>query len=614
MNGMKLQLSNPFAVQTPEDIDAADALALFVDVFTDFHKVLKPGHTFVHGPRGAGKSMMFRYILPDCQRLELRNKTDGKGSIADLEYFSVYIPIKLTNVKLTDLERLVDKHANHILNEHRLVSLILINLFDTLEKLFSDDAEIIDKNEIKNFYSGVFCDLLADCGWDISQGDLDFDADGKAYFQRMLLISSKIGRNFSKYTHRLWVAKESIGYDGPILGYLDFLLPLVEELKRLSFMPSGPLFLLIDDADNLNETQKTILNTWVSYRTTSDISIKASTQLNYENWLTITGQTIDSPHDYSEVNISAIYTTSKGKYLERVKEIVRKRLNGARIYVDPREFFPPDEKQEEEIEKEKESIRRLFPTEGRGYRVSDDVTRYARPNYIRRLKSASKSGPSYSYAGFDQLVHISSGIIRHFLEAASLMYSNMQSRNPAGEVTFIEPGVQDDVVRQLANQYLFSEFDKLQTGKGSEQVPLVIARKLRNLIEAMGRTFELLLVSDASERRVFSIAFSDRPDEEITQVLRLGIRYGYFHESNIGTKDGTGRTKLYILTRRLAPHFSLDPTSFSGYKFVTTKAVHEAMIHPDRLVGRVRRKGFHEVFDEGSQGSLFEDQDTIAAL
>ncbi|MGE3467445.1 MAG: hypothetical protein AB7J13_10985 [Pyrinomonadaceae bacterium] len=154
---------------------------------------------------------------------------------------------------------------------------------------------------------------------------------------------------------------------------------------------------------------------------------------------------------------------------------------------------------------------------------------------------------------------------------------------------------------------MFSEFDKLQTGTGSEKVPLATARKLRNLIEAMGRTFELLLVSDASERRVFSIAFSDRPDEEINEVLRLGIRYGYFHESNIGTKDGTGRTKLYILTRRLAPHFSLDPTSFSGYKFVTTKAIHEAMITPDSLVGRVRRKGFDEVFDESPQPGLFEN-------
>ncbi|MGE3759002.1 MAG: hypothetical protein AB7H97_14670, partial [Pseudobdellovibrionaceae bacterium] len=487
MNEMKLQLSNPFAVQTPEDIEPADALALFVDVFTDFHKVLKPGHTFVHGPRGAGKSMMFRYILPDCQRLELRN-INGKGSVADLEYFSVYIPIKLTNVKLTDLERLVDKHANHILNEHRLVSLILINLLVSLKRLFDDEAEILDRSEVKNFFSDVFCDLLADCGWEVDVTGLTEESDTNAYFHKMLTVASKIGRNFSKYTHRLWVSKEPVGYDGPILGYLDFLLPFVDELKSLSFMPNGPIFLLIDDADNLNETQKTILNTWVSYRTTSDISIKASTQLNYDNWLTVTGQTIDSPHDYSEVNISAIYTTSKGKYLERVEAIVRKRLDGYNIGIAPKDFFPPDKKQEEEIQKERESIREHFSTEGRGYRVSDDVTRYARPNYIRRLKSASKSGPSYSYAGFDQLVHISSGIIRHFLEAASLMYSNMQSRNPHSEITFIEPGIQNEVVRQLANQYLFSEFDKLQTGTGSEKVPLATARKLRNLIEAMGRT------------------------------------------------------------------------------------------------------------------------------
>ncbi len=60
-------LSNPFTVQTPEDIPAEEAYGLFVPVFGDFPKIPGTGHVFVNGPRGCGKSMIFRYLQPDCQ-------------------------------------------------------------------------------------------------------------------------------------------------------------------------------------------------------------------------------------------------------------------------------------------------------------------------------------------------------------------------------------------------------------------------------------------------------------------------------------------------------------------------------------------------------------------
>ena len=68
------ELGNPFAVQSPEDMDATDAVSLFVDVFPDFHKILREGHAFLHGPRGSGKSMMFRFLCADCQALHIQSE------------------------------------------------------------------------------------------------------------------------------------------------------------------------------------------------------------------------------------------------------------------------------------------------------------------------------------------------------------------------------------------------------------------------------------------------------------------------------------------------------------------------------------------------------------
>jgi hypothetical protein len=95
------------------------------------------------------------------------------------------------------------------------------------------------------------------------------------------------------------------------------------------------------------------------------------------------------------------------------------------------------------------------------------------------------------------------------------------------------------------------------------------------------------------------------PDKEIQDILMLGEACGYLHVSTIGNKEGTGRTRLYILSRRLAPHFNLDPTSFAGYLFVTSDVVHEAMKSPDILLRRVKSKGIDTVFEPG-QLKLFD--------
>ncbi len=104
--------------------------------------------------------------------------------------------------------------------------------------------------------------------------------------------------------------------------------------------------------------------------------------------------------------------------MDRVSQIVARRLTKYGISVSPQVFFPPYEKQEAEIETIKGELRANWKEFGRGNRANDDATRYARPEYIRRLQDSSKSGSTYQYAGFEQLVHLSSGVIRYFLESA----------------------------------------------------------------------------------------------------------------------------------------------------------------------------------------------------
>lgn len=597
---MNTELSNPFAVQTPEDIQAKDVVTLFVEEYTDFHKIPKVGHTFLNGSRGSGKSMIFRYLEPDCQCIK------HKKDVTKLNFWSIYVPIKKTDLKLTELVRLENKHANLILNEHFLISTIIIQVIASLKKAPINDQKGTYAAAIRKFYYATFSSLLARAGWVGTLPKISTKASLKKCLTVMNhVLEDDIYARVVAYLRKVAFTDTAIAYSGPLFGYLDFFTPFIQNMKKLPFMPDAPVFLLINDADNLNHTQTLILNSWVSYRTSAEISLKISTQMNYKTYLTSTGLRIDSPHDYSEVNISDIYTSHKNKYRDRVKRIISKRLEMFRIDVEPAHFFPVDEQQESEIEEIANEIRKNWKQEGRGNRPSDDVLRYARPTYMTRLEGSSKSGSTYSYAGFEQLVHISSGIVRYFLEPASLMYGEQLSRNQGKSVRFIISSVQNDIIREQSDDFLFSEFDKIIKDDTAQTGGIDRLNKLKNIIYALGAMFYQIRKSDAAERRVFSIALTDQPDEEIKAVLDLGVRYGYLHRSTIGNKEGTGRTLLYILSRRLAPFFKLDPTSFAGYKFITNNALREAMHNPKSFAARIKIGKVDDYLND-PQGHLFE--------
>ena len=126
---MSLDLAkNPFKVFTPEGLDAEDVVDLFVPV-KDFHKIKDSGHTMLNGPRGCGKSMIFRYLLPDCQCLKLTARLE------DLEFIGILISIKNTAPNLTEFLRLDDHNAKIILAEHVLCIFVAVTLFTSLRKL-----------------------------------------------------------------------------------------------------------------------------------------------------------------------------------------------------------------------------------------------------------------------------------------------------------------------------------------------------------------------------------------------------------------------------------------------------------------------------------------------
>ena len=540
--------------------------------------------------------MMFRYLEPDCQQRATEQPLDK------LQFLGVHVPVKRTRLNLTEIQRLSESHAEALIAEHYMVLVVMNRCINALRR-----AEVPENARnvlaLDKFCRASFPNLLSVVG---HQGQLPEIAAQTGVGGLLCwledVLTSMLGA-LSAYLKQIAFPGSDLQYAGPLGNYIDLLCPFVEALMRLPFMPKGPVYLLIDDADNLSATQTTVLNEWVCTRSTAEICLKVSTQLQYKTFATLTGGVISTPHDYDEINISAVYTSQKTRYRERMHSIIRKRLDLYGIESSTAEFFPSDPKQEKAIDSIKKQYMDRGDKAARGARARDDATRYARPDYIRKLSKKRGGLSRYSYSGFEQLVHISSGVIRHFLDAAAEMYAEEYARGEKG-VLRVSPSIQDRVVRKQADRLFFVEFDKIVREEATVTERYKQLEQLRVLVRALGGIFFELLVSSAAERRVFSIALSDIDDREVLDVLDLGEKHGYFHKSTIGTKKYAGRTPLYILTRRLAPFFSLDPTSFAGYQFITTAALRTAMADAETFVRNFEKRPKLGKVDEDSQGTL----------
>jgi hypothetical protein len=574
---------NPFAVFTPEGLDAQKVVSIFSTAMPGLGSIETAGHAFVMGTRGSGKSILFRYLEPDCQYLVTGKK------LHKLPYVALYVSFRETEAQVSELARFDDKHGQVFFNEHLLVLAICARITSRLLR-----NNVLDDEELAPSTLALFDEVNCQLGGEPT-------ANGLTLNGALRSISTKFQKSYRssiQYVKQHAFRSTVLAYDGDLFGFDDLLLPYIDFLRSaLRLADETPVLLLLDDADSLTMTQTRIVNSWVARRLSLRCSLKIAAQVTaYKTMVTIHDSRIEAPHDYQEIDLSDFSTKSSEKsYRNRIANIVQQRLKTVGVIKSAEKYFPEDHSQKLAIAREARRLSQLWDAgSGRGYRARDDVQRYARPNYITDLGGPRKSRSKYSYSGFDQLVHLSSGVTRFFLEAAADMYAQAYSEMPAGNrnVTEIDARIQNTVVRDHASRQMITAIQDLEKDTERLYGTPKLAVQLNNLIRGLGALFEMALTDKkAAERKFFSFAMTDEPAKDIQDVLNLGMRYGYFFQSIIGRKEGFGRAPLYILSRRLAPLFNLDPMGFSAYKFLTNEKIRLLMDYPEetrRLFRRTR--------------------------
>ena len=606
---MKTIAENPFRVHTPESLSAEEVVKLYVSEMPGADAVHSAGHTMVVGSRGTGKSMMLRYLEPDCQLLVQSGATDqAEKSLQKVDYYSLYVTIKQTDLIYPELESLEATFADRPINEHFL---ILILIWKAVSRCIERGTLDFAKNNTVDLENSKLFKILNNhIEFTEKLPSTDFDL-----FQRLVDYLADLHASSLQYLDEILADPETTPkFDPVLLRFSTFLLPFLEAWVDLKGMPEARrLFIIIDDADYLNEMQTKILNTYVSTRQSSIFFKIASEVYQYKTFNTLDGRRIEVPHDFAEINTVDIYTSNNTKgYQDRITRIINKRLElynhdkskTGRV-ANAEQFFPEDSKQKNQIYK----LRREISTgshkvKSGASRPRDNAYRYAVPEYIRLLGGDRKSRSNYSYSGYNQLVNISSGIPRYFLEAAYLMYDRMKAVHD-GEFTYIEPSVQNTVVREQAERIVMEELERLKLSDTHLDGSSATAVLLHNLVISLGSLFQVaLLDAEATERRYFSFALSQTPTPELEKVLRFGVRNSMFTRTTIGRKEGFGRTHRYILTRRVAPYFTLDPNGFTAYQFLTNETLHKMMHDPDGFRLALRKRS-----GDVGIGPLFESVD-----
>lgn len=594
---------NPFGVLSPEQLDANYIAANFVDVFTDLPRVRELGNTFISGARGTGKSMLLRSLEP-----EVLLKSGRIEAFAKLEFFGVHVPLRKAEFGAPELRRLAG-YSSLVIGEHLLIMQICYRIAATLEH----HADQVNLKEATLVVSRYF-QLLSFSGSDealssqvVTSADL-FSAM-KRSCERQIIATQQ-------YYKRLPFAEKTQPYNGTLTGFLEFLVPLAEIISSVKLLHGVPIFVMLDDADNLPVHLQKVMNSWISTRSTHAICLKISTQLAYATYKTTDERIIESPHDFSEVNLSSIYTTDADSYFKRVEKIVTRRLELAGLTgATPDSLFPPDFEQLENLRAIKEGIEREHSQNvAAGVKVGpararDQVARTAIPTFMRQLAGSAKSSHTFSYAGFDSLVNLSSGVVRWFLEPASRMFDKVLSEN-GGQVDQIPVKIQDQVVDEWAREFLqklavkqISEFHELTPGEVDETDSSLHATghetelydKLKNLVDGLGHLFrQRILDPAATEQRLLSVILRGRPSQELSAVLALGVRLGYLQKADYAAKESLGlRQARYILSRRLGPYYKLDISGYAAHLSVTAEDMEYALNNPIDFVRRRMRQSEH---------------------
>jgi len=609
-----MSVENPFAVYSPEDITPEEFKEIFVKEYTWVNALETPKDFFIYGTRGSGKSMLLNY-LEFFHQLCYFDHDLGKFFQEDRTHKYIGIMVHLTREQLdTDrYELLIENNFEkkgfiRDLCMHELVMTILYRILETFIEI-KEMGEYI--NSIHAIQIREFCtDIRNELDRRQLHTEVSFDQEqtNTEMFNTLANIFKKERSIVNYYITDKFQIKDAT-YRGNYSSF-DFIINFVTKIKKFLKIGDFSFYILMDNGDQTKRTMQLCINSLIAQRQHRDICFKVAVKKG-AYW---DKGTIQCPHDFSQIDIDELYSTHHSVYYDRIKQIANKRLKLSGIDADIENFLPESSKEKELLEKIKSELKEKYAREyeekygdktdserpSKSDYINNRVSKYAQAELFRRLKKTSKS-----YAGFDNVVHLSSGVIRQFLDICSTMFNEEVKKRGNKNIAEISLKTQNDVVRKYADDFmdeLERTYKRLKQEGDDEKYRLY--KGLYFLIEALGKYYkERLMNPHFKEPRVFTFTLKDPgEDKEIERILEIGangegLTGCYFQTYWYSSKTGIGKYRGYAFNRRLCPRYVIDHTSFRGRIELSTNDLRYAIKN-----GRMPKTAYKE--EEKQQPTL----------
>lgn len=514
-----------------------------------YERIVETKPVILEGGRGSGKTMTLKSMLPQALVSRFaRERLDETNA----PYFGVYL--RLVPGSFATQSQAVEE----IIGPDRCVNLFMTETILKLtyalvgELKACTQAGILQTtiNQERQLVSEIANTLRPSVPLGPSTGALDDLMD--LLFREIRYISDYVKRR---------IFGENRDYEGVFLD--------VEDLKRICSVtirnylarPETTVYFLLDEFENLLDFQKLVTNSILKASESGHYSVKIATKkAALTNSQTLEGQEVEEPHDYSSVDVD--YNISDPQERRNYKELLYEICSRILTYesfgetqIDKLLEAPLDRDglSAEDIEKEMAIVFGDKPL---------DAEDQHRLGYAAVFRLHYKQGRRRKqFAGFDDLVTLSSGIIRLFLELAGLSYhfavqegDDVKSGKPIGR------DHQTNAAYALSSYYLTTIRNNVATvGPSIQQLVIDLgdifrAKLLRHNSEPEGSR---LAIHDA--HRLQEAAFKDARmiltqaiSHSIfqTPALRGGMRPK--HPSDVQPQE-------FILNRVYSPSLGISP-------------------------------------------------------
>ncbi|MGD0081361.1 MAG: toll/interleukin-1 receptor domain-containing protein [Methanoregula sp.] len=573
-----LSADNPFRRVRTENFESLQILA---DSFARpepgrYDKIIEIKPTRIEGGRGSGKTMILKSMIAQVCAYRMRKRSFRE---TNLPYYGIYC--RLTQGSFATQAGNILDHITE--NQASILFLTEFN-FQLINSLIDEISSCSDKN-ILDISTKLEVELSQNIGKQIYSGQaittINSFVDLKEAIQKELGI-------LNDYLSRK-ILGETGKYPGVFISKDKLRAVCRTIINTISDLNGKTIYFLLDEYENLISFQKVVVNTLVKWSEQGYFSIKISSKkTGFKNPQTLERQEIEEGHDYNRIDLD--YDLSKAThrtfYKRLLIDICQRTLKNegfTETYIEKiLETRSPFSGLESEIE---EMIDQMLQMQKNvnfsSLDKSEQIEIKKRLEIGALYRVLAKKHKRRQFSGFDDLMILSSGIIRYFLELCGTSYYFAVQDNvdvKSGKPIKIQH--QSDAVYALSSFYLYN-IRKNLVQYGSD---------IHRLVIDLGDIFRAKTLNHLTEPESARISISDpqslseKSHEKITKILDLAEMHSVMqtfvgiggirpkHASNVQPKE-------YILNRIYSPVLQFSPK----YRWRTSFSIDdlEGLINPD---------------------------------